>query len=129
MGTFAPRGKFTGFRGNLARSLRGVTNRTAWAHSAPAGVPGGWTTWARGRTFQDVRLSREELDRQVDRLVDACRVECLWSLRPDYYPRSDEERLRVLEAIQRHAGLEAWREAARLKRWLSALSSATSAGS
>ena len=72
--------------------------------------------------------SREELNRQVDVLVDACRADCLWSLRQDYYPRSDEERLRVLEAIQRHAGLDAFREAARLKRWLSAVSSATSAG-
>lgn len=83
--------------------------------AGPAYVPG-------------VNPSREELDRRVDALVDACRADCLWFLRPDYHPRSDEERLRVLEAIQRHAGLDAYREAARLKRWLSPASSATSAG-
>jgi len=84
--------------------------------AGPAYVPG-------------VDSAREELDRQVDALVDACRSDCLWFLRSDYYPRSDEERLRVLDAIQRRAGLDAYREAARLKRWLSPSSSATSAGS
>jgi hypothetical protein len=73
--------------------------------------------------------SREDLERQVDTLVDACRTECLWFLRPDYYPRTDEERLRVLDAIQRRARLDVYREAARLKRWLSPSSNETSAGS
>jgi hypothetical protein len=73
--------------------------------------------------------SREDLERQVDTLVDTCRTGCLWFLRPDYYPRTDRERLRVLDAIQKHAGLDAFRQAARLKRWLSPLSSETSAGS
>lgn len=72
---------------------------------------------------------REDLHRQVNALVDACRAECLWFLRRDYYPQSDDERLRVLDAIQRHAGLDVYREAARLKRWLSPVSSGTSAGS
>ena len=42
----------------------------------------------------------EVLARLVDELVDECRVGCLWSYRPDYYPRSDEERRAVLDAIQ-----------------------------
>ena len=73
--------------------------------------------------------TREEILRQIDALVDAQRSRCLWYLRADYYPKDDAERLRVLEAIQRHAGLVAYREAARLKQWLSPTSSATSAGS
>jgi hypothetical protein len=76
-----------------------------------------------------VGSSREDLERQVDALVDACRTGCLWFLRPDYYPRTDEERLRVLDAIQKHAGLDDFRRAARLKRWLSPPFSETSAGS
>lgn len=71
--------------------------------------------------------SRADVDRRIDALVDACRGDCLWFLRPDYYPRTDAERLRVLDDIQKHAGLETYRQAAELKRWLSRPSSATSA--
>jgi hypothetical protein len=44
---------------------------------------------------QGVDRSHAELARQIDALVDACRGECLWFLRPDYHPRSDDERLRL----------------------------------
>ena len=37
----------------------------------------------------------------VNRLVDDYRTQCLWYLRRDYYPSTDEERLRVLAAIER----------------------------
>jgi hypothetical protein len=40
------------------------------------------------------------LEVAVDRLVDECRSQCLWYVRPDYYPRTDGERLEILEAIQ-----------------------------
>jgi hypothetical protein len=63
----------------------------------------------------------------VDRLVDEYRVRCLWFLRPDYYPSTLEEQLRVLEYIERHGDREAFRRAATLKRWLSLPSSAPSA--
>jgi hypothetical protein len=65
--------------------------------------------------------------RAVDLLVDEVRVDSLWYLRPDYYPRSDFERCRVLEAIQQHSGLEVFKRAASLKTWLLQHSSATSA--
>ena len=65
----------------------------------------------------------------VNRLVDEFRVRCLWFLRPDYYPSTLEERLRVLLYIERHGDREAFRRAATLKRWLSPDSSAPSAGS
>ncbi len=66
---------------------------------------------------------------EVNRLVDQYRVRCLWFLRADYYPATLEERLRVLAYIERHGDREAFRRAARLKRWLSPDSSAPSAGS
>ena len=71
----------------------------------------------------------QDLARAVDRLVDRYRVECLWFLREDYYPASDEERLRVLEYVERYGDREAWKAAAELRRWLSATSSAKSSGS
>ena len=66
---------------------------------------------------------------EVNRLVDEYRVRCLWFLRPDYYPTTLKERLRVLEYIERHGDREGFRRAAMLKRWLSPHSNAPSAGS
>ena len=63
----------------------------------------------------------------VDTLVDRYRDRCLWFLRPDYYPATDTERLRVLAYIERYGDLEAYRQAARLKRWLLQSSNAPSA--
>ena len=65
----------------------------------------------------------------VHRLVDEYRTRCLWFLRPDYYPSSLQERLRVLGYIERQGDREAFRRAATLKRWLLPDSSAPSAGS
>ena len=65
----------------------------------------------------------------VNRLVEEYRVRCLWFLRPDYYPSTREERLRVLGHIERHGDRQAFRRAAALRRWLSPGSSAPSAGS
>ena len=66
---------------------------------------------------------------EVDRLVDEQRIACLWFLRPDYHPATTEERIRVLEQIERHGDREAYRRAATLRRWLSQPSSAASANS
>ncbi|MGD8485420.1 MAG: hypothetical protein PVG27_05745 [Chloroflexota bacterium] len=66
---------------------------------------------------------------EVDQLVDEQRVSCLWFLRPDYYPQTDRERLRVLGLIERRGDLQAFRRAATLRRWLSPDSSDASAGS
>lgn len=73
--------------------------------------------------------SREELAREIDALVDDCRVECLWSYRRDYYPRTDAERRQVLEAIQERSTREVFQRAGRLKEWLSRPSSDGSASS
>ena len=65
----------------------------------------------------------------VDALVEANRLRCLWFLRRDYYPSSDEERERVLLHIERHGDRETYRRARELRRWLSPSSSARSAAS
>ncbi|MEA2025077.1 MAG: hypothetical protein U9O18_00155 [Chloroflexota bacterium] len=72
----------------------------------------------------DPRLAEE-----VDRLVDEQRIACLWFLRPDYHPATDEERIRLLEHIERHGDLDSFRQAATLRRWLSQKSSVASADS
>jgi len=74
-------------------------------------------------------VSHEDTARAVDALVDECRSVALWFLRPDYYPRTDVERRQVLDSIQKHADVEAFKRAARLQTWLSQHSSAKSAGS
>lgn len=74
-------------------------------------------------------LTGTDAERRLKMLVDSYRLRCLWFLRPDFYPRSRAERVRVLDLIQRHGDREAFREAADLRRWLSPDSSAMSAAS
>jgi hypothetical protein len=80
-------------------------------------------------TDSPVEPTRAEVLREVDALVDACRVECLWYLRRDWYPGTDADRLRVLAEIQERAGREVFRRAGMLKAWLSRRSSDGSASS
>jgi len=63
------------------------------------------------------------------RLVDEYRSRCLWFLGPEYYPATTDEALRVLESIQRHGDLDAFKQAGELKRWVLVPSSGLSAGS
>jgi hypothetical protein len=67
---------------------------------------------------------REDVAAAVNALVDEYRTRCLWFLRPDYYPPSDEERLRVLSQIERHGDREAFSRAAKVRQWLSLASRA-----
>jgi len=67
------------------------------------------------------------LDDEVNALVDEWRLGALWFLRRDYYPVTDADRWRVLDAIQQHCNREAFQRAARLKAWLSHRSSDGSA--
>ena len=71
----------------------------------------------------------EDVARLVDELIDECRDTCLWWQRSDYYPRTDEERRRVLADIERRADRSTFQRAARLKRWLSRPSNGGSAAS
>lgn len=65
----------------------------------------------------------------VNRLVDDYRTQCLWYLRPDYYPSTDEERLRVLAAIERCGDRAAHVRVGALRRCLLPTSSDASADS
>ena len=62
-------------------------------------------------------------------LVDAYRVNCLWSFRSDFYPENVAEAQRVLDAIERHGDREAFIRSAEMKAWLSPNSNAPSAAS
>lgn len=64
---------------------------------------------------------------EVHTLVDEYRVQCLWFLREDYYPRTPTEACRVLESIERHGDATAFRKAAVLRQWLLKNSNAASA--
>jgi hypothetical protein len=63
----------------------------------------------------------------VNALVDEYRTRCLWFLREDYYPQTTSDACRVLEHIERHGDMTAFRKAATLRQWLLQNSSALSA--
>jgi hypothetical protein len=69
-----------------------------------------------------------DIDAALRALVDEYRNRCLWYLRPDYYPVTRDDALRVLDAIQRLGDRDGYRRAAEIRSWLSPPSSATSAG-
>ena len=75
--------------------------------------------------FADPQSAEQELRA----LVDEYRGRCLWFLAAGYYPESTAERLRVLDGIQRHGDLVAFKRAGEMKRWVLAHSSETSVGS
>jgi len=66
------------------------------------------------------------LDEAFNALVDDYRTRCLWFLRADYYPVTREERLRVLDYVQRHGDRDAHVRTANLRQWLPQISSADS---
>ena len=51
------------------------------------------------------QLDEDRIAAEVDRLVDEQRITSLWFLRPDYYPSTRKERLRVLGQIERHGDM------------------------
>ncbi len=62
-------------------------------------------------------------------LIDEYRARCLWFLEPDYYPATQAEALRVLDAIERHGDRAAFQRSSEIRQWLLQSSSAASAGS
>lgn len=62
----------------------------------------------------------------MHRLIDDYRTRCLWFLKPDYYPATDEARLRVLDYIERSGDCAGFVRAATLRQWLLHRSSAES---
>jgi hypothetical protein len=68
-------------------------------------------------------------DKALRGLIDEYRDRCLWFLAPGYYPGTVAEILRVLDSIEKHGDLQAFKRAGALRRWVSASSSGASAGS
>jgi hypothetical protein len=71
----------------------------------------------------------DEIDEAFRALMEAQRSRCLWYLRSDWRPKTVEEMLRVLDAIELQGDRSAFLEAARIRAWFSTHSSAGSAGS
>jgi hypothetical protein len=69
----------------------------------------------------------ESVERAVNDLVDEYRDRCLWFLRRDYYPKTNQERLRALGYVERYGDVAAFRRAGALRKWLSRSSSEPSA--
>ena len=69
------------------------------------------------------------LEKTIDALADEYRAQCLWFLPSDFYPRSVDQRLRVLRYIERYGDRTAYRKAAEARRWLLQTSSDASAAS
>ena len=67
--------------------------------------------------MHDRELNQEEAQ-AIAALVCSYRDWCLPFLRPDFLPSSLSEALRVLDAIERHGDLTAFRETRRLRAWL-----------
>lgn len=67
------------------------------------------------------------INTDVRLLVDQYREQCLWFSAEDYYPETVQEMIFVLDRIQRYGGLDAFKKAGALKKWLLQNSSAESA--
>ena len=63
-------------------------------------------------------MYRTTVEQALRQLVDDYRVCCLWFLKPDYYPVTAPERERVLQAIEQHGDLDAFRRVTELRAWL-----------
>ena len=72
-------------------------------------------------------MADRALSSALHSLVDDYRDRCLWFLRPDYYPSTASESLRVLDLIEGHGDVAALRRASEIRTWLSRPSNATSA--
>ena len=65
----------------------------------------------------------------ITELMARYRATCLWFLKENFIPTTVPEALQVLDAIEQHGDLAAFRETRRLRAWLSPASSAISAAS
>ena len=54
---------------------------------------------------------------EIDRLIEQYRVTCLW-FAPADYPKTNEQRLRALDYIERYGDREAFKRSRALRQWL-----------
>ena len=72
----------------------------------------------KGRSMAPAAESEEYV-----RLIEECRIRCLWFLAPDAMPEGREEQLFTLDCVQRYGRRDDYIRARRLKDWLSRHSS------
>jgi hypothetical protein len=63
-------------------------------------------------------MTHDEFQARVYRLMENYRSRCLWSWPRHYAPRSEADVMAVLNTIERHGDLAAFREVAALRQWL-----------
>lgn len=63
---------------------------------------------------------------QLGALINEYRDQCLWFLRPDYFPMTPEEARRVLDLIARYGDRAGYKRACEIRSWLLRDSKATS---
>jgi hypothetical protein len=61
----------------------------------------------------------QEISTEIDKLVEEYRITCLWFAPADYLPKTDEQRLRALDYIERYGDRAAFTRARSLREWLS----------
>ena len=71
----------------------------------------------------------EDVLQEACRLIERYRHRCLWFLNEDIVPASPAQAIRLLKYVEKRSDAEGYREARRLREWLSRISSETSAGS
>jgi hypothetical protein len=74
-------------------------------------------------------MDRANLAAEIDAFIETHRDRCLWFVRRDFHPRTDDERLWLLTEIQRHSDRATFTRAGLLKRCLSPISSDASVAS
>ena len=88
-----------------------------------------WIWLAGGRISEKagkLKCMNAEVMTAVQEIVEDYRDRCLWFLRRDFVPRTDEEALRVLELIERYGDRAGFERAQRLREWLRLPTSAES---
>jgi len=78
----------------------------------------------RARDMVRVREVRRCFD--LENLIERYREQCLWFLRPDYFPRTTKELLDVLDWIERYGDRTGYERAEEIRSWLSPHSKAAS---
>ena len=67
-----------------------------------------------------------EIKAELITLINEYRAQSIWFLREDFMPENDQEAVRTLEYIEKHADREGFIRARRLKQWFLLHTSKTS---
>ena len=70
--------------------------------------------------------SEDQVNQRISELINEYRERCLWFMKPDFLPETEEERHRVLDLIVRHGDRRAYERVMEIRQWLSQRSSSRS---